>query len=76
MTDCGKCKKSKEFSSFIDIKGKQYKTCFDCREISRIWREKNKETVSLYNKNYNEKKLDDMLEKLILAMNAKNLTHK
>ena len=56
MTECGKCKKLKELNSFIDTKGKQHKTCFNCRETSRLWREKNKETVSLYNKNYNEKR--------------------
>lgn len=67
MIDCGKCKKSKETSSFIDKKVKQHKTCFDCRETSRIWREKNKETVSLYNKNYNEKKLDDTEVTIVYA---------
>lgn len=59
MIECQKCKKLQENNLFIDIKGKQHKTCFNCREKSRLWREKNKETVSLYNKNYNEKKLDN-----------------
>jgi hypothetical protein len=70
MSQCGKCNKSKEHSFFIDKKGKQHKTCFDCRETSRIWREKNKETVSLYNKNYNEKKLDDTEINVIYARKA------
>ena len=72
MIKCGKCKKTKETSSFIDTKEKQHKTCFDCREISRIWREKNKKSVSLYNKIYNEKKLDNTEIVVVYARKAKS----
>ncbi len=70
MIKCGKCNKTKEQNLFIDAKGKQHKTCFDCRETSRLWREKNKETVSLYNKNYNEKKLDNKEIDVVYARKA------
>ena len=43
------CKKDKESQQFIS-NNKQFKTCFDCREKSRKWRETNKDIVSLYNK--------------------------
>ncbi len=53
MTFCSKCKKEKD-SKLFNAKGKQVKTCFDCREQCRKWREANKQTVSLYNKTYNK----------------------
>jgi hypothetical protein len=72
MLNCGKCNKSKEVNSFIDTKKKQHKTCFDCREKCRIWRENNKETVSLYNKNYNEKAADNSEITVVYARKAKS----
>ena len=71
MLNCGKCKKSKELNSFIDKKEKQHKTCFNCREKCRLWRENNKDTVSLYNKNYNEKKADNTEITVVYARKAK-----
>lgn len=55
MTTCNKCNKDKDIEQFIS-NNKQFKTCFDCREQSRKWRENNKNVVSLYNKTYNENK--------------------
>ena len=46
---CSKCKKEKDESSF-QVKTKTFKSCFECREQSRKWREKNKKRVSDYNK--------------------------
>jgi len=46
---CSKCNKEKDESSF-QVKTKTYKSCFECREQSRKWREKNKERVAEYNK--------------------------
>ena len=51
MNICSKCNKEKPLEQFQG-KSKQYKHCEDCRNVSRQWREKNKETVSLYNKTY------------------------
>jgi len=68
---CTKCKKSKELDLFIE-KDKQQKTCINCREQCRLWREKNKETVSLYNKNYNEKKADNSEITVVYARKAKS----
>lgn len=45
---CNKCNKDKDVSQFM-ANNKQFKTCFECREQSRKWRENNKEVVSLYN---------------------------
>ena len=51
---CSKCKKEKDEISFK--KGEKIvKHCFDCRETARLWREKNKERVSDYNKLTNTK---------------------
>ena len=57
MNKCNKCKKDKETELFCE-NDKQFKTCIDCRNQCRHWREKNKEVVSLYNKTYNDKKAD------------------
>jgi hypothetical protein len=53
MNTCNKCKKEKDIQQFIS-NNKQLKTCFNCREQCRKWRETNKDVVSLYNKTYNE----------------------
>jgi len=58
MNKCNKCKKDKVSELFCE-NDKQFKTCIDCRNQSRNWREKNKEVVSLYNKTYNDKKYDN-----------------
>lgn len=49
MNTCSNCKKEKDTQQFI-CNNKQLKTCFDCREQSRKWRETNTEVISLYNK--------------------------
>jgi hypothetical protein len=67
--DCNKCKKTKELTCFCE-NNKQYKTCLDCRQTCREWRKKNKETVSLYNKNYNEKKIDNTEIDVVYAKKA------
>jgi hypothetical protein len=58
MNKCNKCEKEKSCDLFCE-NNKQFKTCIDCRNQSRNWRKKNKETVSLYNKVYNDKKIDN-----------------
>jgi len=58
MNNCNKCNKEKCIELFCE-NNKQYKTCIDCRIKHRIWRENNKEVVSLYNKAYNDKKSDN-----------------
>ena len=63
---CSKCKKEKEDSSF-QVKNKTFKTCFECREQSRKWREKNKKRVSDYNKLTNQKKNKDKKNKVVYA---------
>ena len=59
---CSKCKKEKEESCF-QVKTKTFKSCFDCREQSRKWREKNKKRVSDYNKLTLQKKNKDKKNK-------------
>ena len=58
MNKCNKCKKDILIDLFCE-NNKQFKTCIDCRNHSREWREKNKKTISLYNKLYNRKKSDN-----------------
>lgn len=54
---CKKCKKEVNIDLFQDkTKNKEYGSCFNCREQSRLWREKNKERISKYNKYTNIKK--------------------
>ena len=55
MKRCNCCKKDKAIELFLE-NNKEFKTCIDCRNHSRNWREKNKELCSLYNKTYNNKK--------------------
>lgn len=69
MNKCNKCKKDKAIELYCENE-KQYKTCIDCRNQSRNWREKNKETVSLYNKLYNDKKADNTETIYIYARKA------
>lgn len=69
MNKCNKCKKEKAIELYCENE-KQYKTCIDCRNQSRNWREKNKETVSLYNKLYNDKKADNTETIYIYARKA------
>ena len=49
MKKCNKCKKNQEIKNFIN-KTREYKTCLSCREITKKWRDKNKERISKYNK--------------------------
>lgn len=58
MNKCNRCKKDKSSDLFCE-NNKKFKTCFDCRSKTRNWRENNKEVVSLYNKAYNDKQLDN-----------------
>ncbi len=66
MTICNKCKKDKDNKLFIS-KDKQLKTCMDCREQSKKWKEANKETVTLYNKTYNKNNSDKNSKLFIYA---------
>ena len=66
MTTCNKCNKDKDIEQFIS-NNKQFKTCFDCREQSRKWRENNKNVVSLYNKTYNQNKSEKTEETFVYA---------
>jgi hypothetical protein len=63
---CSKCNKEKEESSF-QVKTKTYKSCFECREQSRKWRDKNKERVAEYNKFTLQSKNKDKKERVIYA---------
>ena len=63
---CSKCKKEKDETSF-QVKTKTFKSCFDCREQSRKWREKNKKRVSDYNKLTLLKKNKDKKNKVVYA---------
>ncbi len=55
---CNKCKKENLLDDYCNG-NKQYKTCINCRNDSRIWRLNNKNTVALYNKSYNENKTNN-----------------
>lgn len=66
MMNCNKCKKEKDTQQFIS-NNKQVKTCFDCREQCRKWRETNKDVVSLYNKTYNENKSEKTEQTFVYA---------
>ena len=80
MNKCNRCKKDKSSDLFCE-NNKKFKTCFDCRSKTQNWRENNKEVVSLYNKAYNDKQLDNTevlyvyAKKKILKMNGSNLIH-
>ena len=63
---CSKCNKERDESSF-QVKTKTYKSCFECREQSRKWREKNKERVAEYNKFTLQSKNKDRKERVIYA---------
>lgn len=71
MLKCNKCKKEQDVVKYTE-NNKQYKTCSTCRKVSKDWRAKNKEIVSLYNKNYNEKKIDNTEIELVYAKKAKS----
>ena len=65
---CSKCKKEKDDFSF-QVETKTFKSCFECREQSRKWREKNKERVSDYNKLSLQKKNENKKNKVVYARN-------
>ena len=46
---CTKCFQEKDLECFVD-KTKTLKNCSDCREQAKLWRAKNKERISEYNK--------------------------
>ena len=46
---CTKCFQEKELECFIK-KSKTLKNCSDCRNMSKLWRKKNKERIADYNK--------------------------
>jgi len=70
---CIKCRKEKQDSSFINLRNKKCKNCFDCRENSRLWREKNKKRVSEYNKFTIQKCNNNKLEENIIYAKKKEL---
>jgi hypothetical protein len=53
MLICNKCKKETQNDNFVSTTGRILKTCLNCREKCKIWKDKNKNVISLYNKNYN-----------------------
>lgn len=62
---CNKCKKEKDISEFNDGK---CKTCSECREHSKKWRQENKERVSEYNKfSVNKRNNVDKIIKVVYA---------
>jgi hypothetical protein len=66
MITCNKCNKNKDAEQFLS-KNKQLKTCYGCRMQSKVWRENNKDVVSLYNKTYNGNKSDKTERTVIYA---------
>uniref|UniRef100_A0A6C0I720 DNA endonuclease I-HmuI-like NUMOD-like domain-containing protein n=1 Tax=viral metagenome TaxID=1070528 RepID=A0A6C0I720_9ZZZZ len=56
MIRCSNCKREKNEDLFINNKNKICKTCNECRENTKKWKDNNKETISLYNKYKNSKK--------------------
>ena len=46
---CTKCSKEKELECFL-VKEKMLSNCDTCRDKSKLWREKNKDRISEYNK--------------------------
>ena len=46
---CTKCFQEKDLDCFVE-KSKTLKNCRDCRDKAKLWREKNKERISDYNK--------------------------
>ena len=55
---CTGCRKEKDVVNFT--KGeKVLKNCIDCREKDKIWKDNNKERISLYNKMSVDKKNND-----------------
>ena len=46
---CTKCSQEKDSDSFVE-KSKTLKNCRDCRDKAKLWRAKNKERISDYNK--------------------------
>jgi hypothetical protein len=59
MKKCTRCRKEKEPIEFIS-NNKELRTCMECRNkmqnYNKIWKENNKDTISLYNKHINLKK--------------------
>lgn len=53
---CNHCKQDKAIEAFTNTRGKQCKTCAECREKNKEYKEKNKEALALYQKTYQEKK--------------------
>jgi hypothetical protein len=66
MNTCNKCKKEKDIQQFVS-NNKQTKTCFDCREQSKKWKEVNKHVTSLYQKIYRENKSEKTEETFVYA---------
>ena len=58
MNKCSSCKKDKKIELFLE-NNKEFKTCIDCRNQCRNWKESNKEVISLYNKIRIDKKYDN-----------------
>ena len=46
---CTKCFQEKDLDCFVE-KSKTLKNCSDCRNKAKLWRAKNKERISDYNK--------------------------
>lgn len=52
---CPRCKSYKYPSQFINPKGRELKTCSDCRDRTKRYRESNKEKIAEYNAKNKEK---------------------
>ncbi len=51
MIKCTRCNQEKGEEEFIS-KNRLLKQCLSCREKSKLWKENNKDAISLYNKTY------------------------
>ena len=71
MKKCNKCKKNQEIENFIN-KTREYKTCLSCREITKKWRDKNKERISKYNKLCIKKKNNGKQITIVLGKKIKD----
>ena len=74
MIKCSKCRKEKQIESYLNLKNKKYKNCFECREKCKNWREKNKQRVSEYNKLILNVKNNNKLEITVIYAKKKELT--
>lgn len=73
MNKCIGCRKLQDVINFT-CNNKILKKCITCRTNAKLWRNNNKERVSLYNKMTNIKKKNN-INKSLLILYAKNITN-